>query len=309
MKIQNENTSLFKMRSYAGCIKSAFTLAADNCRALLFSLVPYALLAALCLTLYLAAYAFAVIGNIGGTPSPMAEWSALAAYLCFCASFAFFMGRTFFLFRHFKSEGCIPRLGLLTSMSDTVRIALRSIPFLFLPLVIIAPGLPIPLQLLSWLPLSQPWTVQTAIYTGLLLLLAVLVIGTLPLIYTSYIYMMDGGNLFRVLPHSYREAFRHKGKLFATTFFSVLITALLAILPLLSVILSFLAVFSNALGILSSGDPSGLHASAYILISFSTLLSLTLLLLLYAFIHLPLLYVYGSITVQEQERRVQQTAS
>jgi hypothetical protein len=297
-----DNNDFFKVRSYVSCLKNGFQFLSCNPKNLVLSLLPYTIICAVVMTLYCGYYSFSNLYlRMGIIPSKMLIMIIILYVLSFLAT-SMFVGQLFNVFKHYIEEKNIQYLSLRKSFKASLIIGLRSMIFNIWVFILAAPFNNLIAYVAKFIPKFHSTFILVILGIAAIAILIGIIICAISLIQSFYTYLLDGGSFLKSLSKSYSYGYRHKGKLFGVTILSSMIVALILFIVMIPVLVSFSAVISNQLSMLLMGDPSGMPIYAYYFIAIAVTICIVIMYYVLIAIYSSLLYAYGSIIKQEEER-------
>ena len=299
--VSKETNIVIKQRSTAACIKEGFRLISTQLKNLLYSSWLPVLLTALFMSLYFLLFIEVMVipmpADVGlGTLVMMYIF-----YVLYSLCGILLTGRLFLLFRDYRDTGRIPRLRPMQGMKDTLRMAGRAFLFQIWIILLAAPGTQLFKILLKWIPRPESLTSMSFLIAGLVVVGIIAIISLIPLVHTFYKYVLDGGSFLKMIGKSYGRGARHRGKIISVAVLSgAIITVLLGFIMLPMIIVTS-AFTQSVIGVLQ-GDDTGVPSYFPWLMRITYLVSMVIVLLVTIYCYCTMLYAYGSIDAQENDR-------
>ena len=299
--VSKETNIVIKQRSTAACIKEGFRLISTQLKNLLYSSWLPVLLTALFMSLYFLLFievmVIPMLADVGlGTLVMMYIF-----YVLYSLCGILLTGRLFLLFRDYRDTGRIPRLRPMQGMKDTLRMAGRAFLFQIWIILLAAPGTQLFKILLKWIPRPESLTSMSFLIAGLVVVGIIAIISLIPLVHTFYKYVLDGGSFLKMIGKSYSRGARHRGKIISVAVLSgAIITVLLGFIMLPMIIVTS-AFTQSVIGVLQ-GDDTGVPSYFPWLMRITYLVSMVIVLLVTIYCYCTMLYAYGSIEAQENDR-------
>lgn len=304
-KMQVKNNAdyniVMKQRSTAACIREGFSFIGRHLRALLKSTWTLLLLTAVTMAAYLMVMIQVRAVPEGYEVATRALVILYVAYVAYTLSTALLTGRLMTVLKAFRDTGIVPRLKIAQGWKDTIRMALRSLLFSVWIALLAAPGNQLIGLVAKLLPTPESTVTRWALIIGGIVLMVIAVISLLPLFFTYYKYVMDGGSFLRMLGPTYKKGSHHKAKILVTGILTAILLAVTTSLLLVPMLILVMASTLSAVGVML-GDPSGLPSYFTVLIATTFVVTLFVTLYINMAMGSTGLYLYGSIETQENER-------
>jgi hypothetical protein len=301
-KIQRE--SLFKIRSYTSCFKKGFDLYINNFKTLFkylwISILVYAVVNAI-FVLLMPSFMMDVPGNNFTLTSGIVFLSVSLIVELIVNSIIY--GQLFTLFNKFKELGYIPVANIKAHKHEIIHYFFRNIKanlwiLLYITVIVLIMCL---FFALVFMGVGKINSILTKSFIAIIVLFALLV-TLIPIIYIYVKYMMvDKIGFVKVLTSSFKTTMRHWGGIFVLLLISaivVFITTLIVNLP------EYIIVIAKNLSLnaIADGDSSGLPDSFAWLSTIVLIVCSFLSTFAAIFLNFPLLFFYGSVETEEQER-------
>lgn len=282
-----EQIELYKNRSYAACIKEAFSVCTHNLKTIFLHTWSYAL----CLALVTAACVVSVTKVLtnGGSTAPVVGFTA-SVVLMIAASVAL-LGRAATLVNGQKTGWNVKR---------TAKIMLITMAFSLLVDAVLG-GVSAAIIASQAADKVGTTTMIVSACTDVFILIVYLLL--LPYVYVFTKYMVEPKTkLRRLITKAYRTGLRHWGFIFTTLFLAWLCTTVCTVIVALPAVIIVAALTVSISGVNTLGDPTGLPTyfsamqfGCFALATFVwTYISIFSMFVCY--------YVYGSIETREKER-------
>lgn len=312
-----DNISLFTRHSFTSCIGNGYAFLAKQLLQVTRVLLPYFTVAALFCVLFFAYntklnVAIEVQNNVSVTEILL----AILLYALFWATSVMALSRMFLMFRRMAAlEIPQPEDVLATkagkakrTIKRTLQLAWRSMPYTIWGLIIGLPGFPVADPCVKFVSgLSTPYAILTV--CGVILVVVIAIVFLIPLIYTFYCRMMqptviaadeaDKREAFR-FKTAYKKAFRHKGKIFAVTAWSIFLLVLVSVVLLLPALISTEAYLSSVEGSVNFNDTVLIGVGGYVMMFVSAVIAVTFCCLLSVAYNASLMYLFGDIYSKEK---------
>jgi len=292
---------VIKQRSAAACMKEGFSFLGKHIRNIIYSTWMYIVAVAIFMTIYFITFEKTITTPITAENALGILITLYLAYLLYNVCILFFTGRLFHLFREFRDTQKVQRLKPFQQFKTTCGMGLRSLVFYIWVMILSAPGLQLFSTLWSWIPQPHSQFGFGALAIAAMAIAIVAFISLIPLVHTFYKYVLDGGSFLKMIGKSYGRAARHKGLIIATNMLTIILLSIIMGIVMLPFIIITLASTQSAIGVLlgdEAGVPSHFNALLYITYFVTFVVIITCTIMAYA----TLLYLYGSIEAQEDER-------
>lgn len=312
--------NIYSESSFAGCIKKGFNYVIRNPWLVTRVMGPWALVSSIMVVLY---YAQSIkMGNqllTTGITDTSSLYS-LFLYTILYAIFSFlFTVRLMIFFR--RNQNCVEKkelnkqlnegenievqkvaaLGMKDRFRELLHYSLIALPYLIWGYIITILSTLGITNLASVALVQQSTTTICFVFGIILVLICLAIIFALPLVHTFYHTMMKNGEGgFR---KQYRAAFRYKGKTFSVIIMAGILTSLLTFTPFMPAAVSYLAYSSSINNLLFYDDPVIITSSGYTLMFIASVISTTVCTLISITYYASLLFLYGTITIQTQNRK------
>ena len=300
-ELLQDTNSVVKQRSSAACIKEGFRFITSHFRSLFHSAWVPVLVTALLMTVY---FLFFIEMMVIPMPTDVSIGTMVimyVSYVLYSLSGLLLTGRLFMLFKEFRDTGRVPRLKLTSGWKQTLKMAGRAFIFQIWIILLASPGTQLFSIIGQWLPKPQSLTGLGFMTAGLIVVAIIAFISLIPLMYTFYKYVLDGGSFMKMVGKSYARGARHRGKIVAVGILSGILVAVILGFVLLPMMIVSGAFTQSVIGILQ-GDESGVPSYFPWLMRITYLVSMIASVLVSIYCYSSMLYVYGSIEAQENER-------
>ena len=292
---------VIKQRSTAACMKEGFSFVGKHIRNIIYSTWMYILAVAFFMAIYFVTYGKTLTTPITTEKAFGIIITLYLAYLLYNLCFLFLTGRLFHLFREFRDTQRVPRLKPFQQFKTTCSMGIRSMVFYIWIMILSAPGLQLFSTLWSWLPKPHSPFGFWAMLILLVLIAIVAFISLLPLVHTFYKYVLDGEGFLKMIGKSYGRGARHKGLIFAVSFLTGILLIIITFIIMTPFFIITLASTQSAIGVML-GDPSGTPSYFNALIYITYFITFVVIIICSFMAYASLLYLYGSIEAQEDER-------
>ena len=255
-ELLQDTNNVVKQRSSAACIKEGFRFITSHFRSLFHSAWAPVLVTALLMTVY---FLFFIEMMVIPMPTDVSIGTMVimyVSYVLYSLSGLLLTGRLFMLFKEFRDTGRVPRLKLTSGWKQTLKMAGRAFIFQIWIILLASPGTKLFSIIGQWLPKPQSLTGLGFMTAGLIVVAIIAFISLIPLMYTFYKYVLDGGSFMKMVGKSYARGARHRGKIVAVGILSGILVAVILGFVLLPMMIVSGAFTQSVIGILQ-GDESG----------------------------------------------------
>lgn len=301
---KEQNTVLYKIRSYSSCFKEGFDLLTNNFK-LLFMYLWLPMLIYSAFATFLSQYMPIMAQDIQSGATSITSVTVIGSIL-FVGSLlvsSLLSGYLFTLLNKLKELGYLPDASARAHKKEIIHYFVRSIKvylwelgYVLLTVVIIG------LLLAALFALVGGSATIVRMVFAVLIIVAISLAAFIPLWYLATKYMMeDGTGFIKMMTTSLGTAMRHWGKLFVLT----VITGIVAVTALtITGLPNYLMIIVSKLSTdaLADGDPSGLPGGFTFFSSLVFFLCYFLQVFVHVFVVFPFLFMYGSIEAEEKER-------
>lgn len=312
--------SIYSTNSLARCIRKGFGYIFKNPWLVTRVMGPWALVLS---TLYVLYYSVQLkTGNDLITQGVIYQgsiWESTLLFLLICIVGHFMLARMFIFFRRnqmrIEREELTKRLNegedvemvesarkssIKDMTKEMLRLILRMLPYTLWMCIFMYVGSNALLILSQWVMTIQSKTTLIFAALGFIAFFVALFIVIPPLYYTFYHSMMNDTSEGFI--KNYRFAFHYKGKILAAEFLSGIIDILLCIIPILPVSISSMAFTKSIIAKLIYGELAVITTSGYALMLIASILCISFCALVFLSNYTSLLYVYGSIKTEQNQK-------
>lgn len=296
-----KNEDLYKNRSFAGCIKSAFDMVSTNPTKILKATWLPSVVSAIAATFIMLTYLPDMTITKFGISHPTLTLTVMALCWLFLATASIWLISS--IYRLVNGQT------FKTTWKRSAIIVQDYFVVSILTGYIVSYGIP---ALVSYLVQHQLMAAQTAMtgsYLATILLGIIVTAICLPCVYSGTEYLVEEHASWKnILGSAYKTGWKHWGFLFTTNLMTLIVAACIGFLCLLPLQIIVGAQVSNQLGILD-GDPDGAPAYFRWLLIGTSVISFTIMNYIFLWGCMVNYYVMGTIKRREEEKTAANTTT